>query len=110
MLGLMQDRPLLISQIIDFAATSYQDVEIVTRTVEARIHRYDNKDAHRRAKQLDEALQQLGSKLGDRLGAIDWNTNRHFELYFGIYGLGVMLHTIKQRLGPDHVAYIANHA
>ena len=40
MLGLMQDRPLLISQMIDFAATYYPDVEIVTRTIEGPIHRY----------------------------------------------------------------------
>ena len=40
MLGLMQDRPLLISQIIDYAAAAYPDVEIVTRTVEGPIHRY----------------------------------------------------------------------
>jgi len=33
MLGLMQDRPLLISQMIDFAAAYFPDVEIVTRTV-----------------------------------------------------------------------------
>ena len=32
MLGLMQDRPLLISQIIDYAAAYYPDVEIVSRT------------------------------------------------------------------------------
>ena len=59
MLGLMQDRPLLISQIIDYAAAAYPDVEIVTRTVEGPIHRYGYKDAHKRAKQLAEALQGL---------------------------------------------------
>jgi acyl-CoA synthetase (AMP-forming)/AMP-acid ligase II len=110
MLGLMQDRPLLISQIIDFAAAYYPDVEIVTRTVEGPIHRYGYKDAARRAKQLAEALQGLGIKLGDRVGTIAWNTYRHFELYFGISGIGAVLHTINPRLAPEHVAYIANHA
>lgn len=110
MLGLMQDRPLLISQIIDFAAAAYPDVEIVTRTVEGPIHRYGYKDAHKRAKQVAEALQGLGIKLGDRVGTIAWNTCRHFELYFGISGIGAVLHTINPRLAPEHVAYIANHA
>jgi len=110
MLGLMQDRPLLISQMIDFAAAYYPDVEIVTRTVEGPIHRYGYKDAARRAKQVAEALQGLGIKLGDRIGTLAWNTHRHFELYFGISGLGAVLHTINPRLAPDHVAYIANHA
>ncbi len=110
MLGLMQDRPLLISQIIDFAASAYPDVEIVTRTVEGPIHRYGYKDAQKRAKQVAEALQGLGVKLGDRVGTIAWNTYRHFELYFGISGIGAVLHTINPRLAPEHVAYIANHA
>ena len=110
MLGLMQDRPLLISQMIDFAAAYYPDVEIVTRTVEGPIHRYGYKDAAKRAKQVAEALQGLGIKLGDRIGTLAWNTHRHFELYFGISGLGAVLHTINPRLAPEHVAYIANHA
>src|SRR5260221_4860516 len=110
MLGLMQDRPLLISQIIDFAGRYYPDVEIVTRTVEGPIHRYGYRDAAKRAKQVAEALQGLGIKLGDRIGTLAWNTHRHFELYFGISGLGAVLHTINPRLAPDHVAYIANHA
>ena len=110
MLGLMQDRPLLISQIIDFAATYYPDVEIVSRTVEGPIHRYGYRDAAKRAKQLAEALQGLGIKLGDRVGTIAWNTYRHFELYFGISGIGAVLHTLNPRLAPEHVAYIANHA
>jgi len=110
MLGLMQDRPLLISQIIDFAAAYYPDVEIVTRTVEGPIHRYGYRDAGKRAKQVAEALQGLGIKLGDRVGTLAWNTYRHFELYFGISGMGAVLHTINPRLAPEHVAYIANHA
>jgi fatty-acyl-CoA synthase len=110
MLGLMQDRPLLISQIIDFAAAAYPEVEIVSRTVEGPIHRYGYKDAARRAKKVAEALQGLGIKLGDRVGTIAWNTYRHFELYFGISGIGAVLHTLNPRLAPEHVAYIANHA
>jgi fatty-acyl-CoA synthase len=110
MLGLMQDRPLLISQIIDFAAAYYPDVEIVSRTIEGPIHRYGYRDAARRAKKVAEALQELGIKLGDRVGTIAWNGYRHFELYFGISGIGAVLHTINPRLSPEHVAYIANHA
>ena len=49
MLGLMQDRPLLISQIIDYAAAYHSDVEIVSRTVEGPMHRYGYRDAHKRA-------------------------------------------------------------
>ncbi len=110
MLGLMQDRPLLISQIIDFAAAYYSKVEVVSRTVEGPIHRYGYRDAQKRAKKVAEALQGLGIKLGDRVGTIAWNGYRHFELYFGISGIGAVLHTLNPRLASEHVAYIANHA
>jgi len=40
MLGLMQDRPLLISSLLDFAASYHGEVEIVARSIEGLIHRY----------------------------------------------------------------------
>ena len=37
--GLMMDRPLLVSSLIEHAATYHGDTEIVSRTVEGPIHR-----------------------------------------------------------------------
>ena len=39
MLGLMMDRPLLVSMLIEHAAQYHADTQIVPRTVEAPIHR-----------------------------------------------------------------------
>ena len=44
MLGLMQDQPLLISSLIDFAERHHGDAEIVSRRVEGDIHRYTWRD------------------------------------------------------------------
>jgi len=110
MLGLMQDRPLLISSLIDFAATYHGDVEIVSRSVEGPIHRYTYRDANHRAKQLAQALTRLGIGIGDRVATLAWNGYRHFECYYGVSGLGAVLHTINPRLFPEQIAYIANHA
>src|SRR5713226_3017412 len=90
MLGLMQDRPLLISQIIDYAAAYYPDVEIVSRTVEGPIHRYGYRDAAKRAKQLAEALQGLGIKLGARVGTIAKLDAQPLQR-LGEQGLGIKL-------------------
>ena len=38
------------------------------------------------------------------------NSYRHLELYFGISGLGAVLHTLNPRLFPDDIKYIVNHA
>ncbi len=110
MLGLMSERPLLISSIITHAATYHGDVEIVSRTIEGPIHRYTYRDAEERAKQLAKALLRLGVKPGDRVGTLAWNTFRHFELYYAISGIGAVCHTINPRLFDDQIVYIVNHA
>ena len=110
MLGLMSERPLLISAIIDHAATYHGDIEIVSRTVEGPIHRYTYRDAERRAKQLARALLRLGIAPGDRVATLAWNGYRHFELYYGISGIGAVCHTINPRLFDEQIVYIVNHA
>src|ERR1700758_5581685 len=110
MLGLMSERPLLISTIITHAATYHRDAEIVSRTVEGGIHRYTYADAERRAKRLARALLRLGVKPGDRVGTLAWNTFRHLELYYGISGIGAVCHTINPRLFIEQIVYIVNHA
>ena len=108
--GLMSERPLLISAIIKHAATYHGDTEIVSRTVEGGIHRYTYAKAERRSKQLAQALLRLGIGPGDRVGTLAWNTFRHFELYYGISGIGGVCHTINPRLFDDQIVYIVNHA
>jgi acyl-CoA synthetase (AMP-forming)/AMP-acid ligase II len=110
MLGLMQDRPLLISSLLDYAAEYHGEGEIVSRTVEGPIHRYTYTDALKRSKQLAKALQRLDVKLGDRVATLAWNGYRHFELYYGVSGLGAVLHTINPRLFAEQIIYIVNHA
>jgi 3-(methylthio)propionyl---CoA ligase len=108
--GLMMDEPLLVSSLIVHADRFHGDTEIVSRTVEGPIHRETYRDAHRRARQVAQALARLGVGQGDRVGTLAWNGYRHFELYFGVSGMGAVIHTINPRLFPDQIAYIAKHA
>ena len=110
MLGLMQNRPLLISSLIEHAHAFHSGGEIVSRTVEGPIHRCTYGDIHRRAKQMARALTALGVAQGDRVATLAWNGYRHLELYYGVSGMGAVLHTINPRLFPEQIAYIANHA
>jgi 3-(methylthio)propionyl---CoA ligase len=110
MLGLMQTQPMLISGLIDFAERHHSDAQIVSRRIEGDIHRYTYADAAKRSKKVAHALQALGLKHGERVSTLAWNTYRHFELYFGVSGSGLVLHTINPRLHPDQIAWIANHA
>jgi fatty-acyl-CoA synthase len=106
----MQDQPLLISSLIEYADLYHGDVELVSRTIEGPIHRYNYRDSHRRAKQVANALAALGVGQGHRIATLAWNGYRHLELYFGVSGMGAVLHTINPRLFPEQIAYIANHA
>ena len=108
--GLMMQKQLLISSLIVHADRHHGDTEIVSRRVEGDIHRYTFRDCHRRARQMASALTNLGVKPSDRIGTLAWNGYRHLELYYGVSGMGAILHTINPRLHEDQVAYIANHA
>ena len=110
MLGLMQNHPLLISSLIDFAARHHQDGQVVSRRVEGDIHRYTWADVQKRAKQVANGLDALGLKAGERVGTLAWNGYRHLELYFGVSGSQRVLHTINPRLLPEQIAWIVNHA
>ena len=110
MQGLMMDRPLLVSGLIEHAERFHGGTEIVSKTVEGAVHRYGYRDAHSRAKRVAKALSALGVGMHDRVGTLAWNSYRHFEIYYGVAGSGAVIHTINPRLFPEQIVYIANHA
>ena len=107
--GMMQDHPLIVSAVLDFAERWYPDVEIVSRTVEGDMHRYTYRDAAGRSRQLANALATLGIRKGDKVGTLAWNGFRHLECYYAIAGSGAVLHTVNPRLFPEQIVYIINH-
>ena len=110
MLGLMQNQPLLISSLIEFADRHHGDGEVVSRRVEGDIHHYNWSGVAQRSRQVANALDGLKLGFSDRVATLAWNGYRHLELYFGVSGSGRVLHTINPRLHPDQIAWIANHA
>ncbi len=77
MKGLMMQKQLLISSLIEHADRHHGDTQIVSRRVEGDIHRYTFRDCHRRARQLASALTRLGVKPSERIGTLAWNGYRH---------------------------------
>jgi len=110
MRGLIMDRPLSITSLIEHAAIYHADSEIVSRTVEGPIYRYTYAESYRRAQQLAHALTGLGVRLGDRMATLAWNGYRHFEIYYAVSGIGAICHTINPRLFAEQIVYIVNHA
>lgn len=110
MLGMMQDWPLTVDKILDHAKNWHGEREVVTRSVEGPIVRTNYAAIHERARRVSNALLAWGTKPGDRVATLAWNTGKHIETWYGIMGIGAVCHTLNPRLFPEQLAYIINHA
>jgi acyl-CoA synthetase (AMP-forming)/AMP-acid ligase II len=110
MLGLMQQQPLLISSLLNYAERYHAGIEIVSRAVEGPIQRSNWGTVASRAKRLANALRRCGVAQSERVATLAWNHNRHLEIYFGVTCSGAVLHTVNPRLFPEQVRYILDDA
>jgi acyl-CoA synthetase (AMP-forming)/AMP-acid ligase II len=108
--GLMQQQPLLISGLIEHVAMNHGRVNIVSHLSETHVNRSTWGDVRTRSKRLANALETLAVQPGQRIATLAWNTHRHLELYFGVSGMGAVLHTVNPRLFAEQIVYIINHA
>jgi fatty-acyl-CoA synthase len=108
--GLMMDRPLLISDVIEHASAQFGNVEVVSRETHGPLFRYTYAQCAVRARKLANALLQLGLGAGSAIGSIAWNNHRHLEAYYAVSGSGMVIHTCNPRLHPQQLIYIINHA
>ena len=110
MRGLMQDVPLTVDRMIDHAKAWHPNREIVTRDADGTIRRTDYATIHAMARRISGALLRDGIAPGDRVATMAWNNERHYAAWYGVAGIGAVLHTLNPRLFDDQLAYIANHA
>ena len=108
--GLMMDRPLLLSGILEHAASQFGSQEVVSRETHGPLFRYTYADCAKRSRQLANALHGLNLKQGSVVGSIAWNNHRHLEAYYAVSGSGMVMHTCNPRLHPQQLIYIINHA
>jgi len=97
--------PLLMKFILERSAGIFPNQEIVNRDF-----RYTYHDAYVRVSRLANALKGLGVREGDKVATLEWNTYRHFELYWAVPCMGAVLHPVNVRLLPDQIISIMNHA
>ncbi|MDA3040893.1 MAG: long-chain fatty acid--CoA ligase [Actinomycetota bacterium] len=108
--GLNMDRQLLISSLIDYAGRNHRATDVVARTSGGALVRSSWGQVSDRARRLGGALLGAGVSQGDRVATIAWNDHRHLEAYYGITGIGAVLHTVNPRLHDEQIVYIINHA
>ena len=98
--------PLLIKQLLISPLSSNPEQEIVDNENQ----RYDYKRLNTNIHTLANALREIGTKKGDTIGVMAWDTIRYLEFFFAIPMMGAILHTINIRLSEQQILYTINHA
>jgi fatty-acyl-CoA synthase len=109
-LGAMQDYPLRIMRLLDHAEREHGSREIVAARSDGTTFRTNWNAVARDARRMGRALERFGMKPGDRIATMAMNHDRHLTAWFGVPGMGGVLHTLNPRLFDDQLTYIINHA
>jgi fatty-acyl-CoA synthase len=109
-LGAMQDFPLRIMRILDHAEREHGSREIVSARSDGTTVRTNWTRLAHDARRLAQALERRGVRPTDRVGTFAMNHDRHVCAWFGIVGMGGVIHTNNPRLFDDQLEYIVNHA
>lgn len=110
MLGAMQDFPLRVMRIMDHAEREHGAREIVAARADGLTHRTNWTRLALDSRRLAQALIRMGVQPGDRVATLAMNHDRHLVAWFGVPGMGGVLHTVNPRLFDDQLEYIVNHA
>jgi fatty-acyl-CoA synthase len=100
------DYQLLLKHLLEHGVAWVPDQEIVYRD----LVRHSYATMYKRVLRLAGALQAAGVQKGTKVGVIEWDSHRYLEMYFGIPGVGAILHTINPRLAPEDLVYTLIHA
>ena len=105
------DYQLNVLTLVKHAARSFAKQEIVQLNPQGGdVRRTSYAEAYKRINGLANVLEGLGVGPGDRVGVLDWNTFRHYELYFGIPGLGAVHLQMNPGISAHDLSYIVNHS
>ncbi|MFP5069314.1 long-chain-fatty-acid--CoA ligase [Pseudonocardia nantongensis] len=102
------DVQLNTTTLIRHAARTHGDREIVHRLPDGGWGRYTYADAYDRIVRGANALAGLGAGPATRVGILDWNSRRHYELYWAIPGLGSVMVQLNLRLGPEDLSFVVS--
>ncbi|TYR79013.1 long-chain fatty acid--CoA ligase [Priestia megaterium] len=105
----MMNIQLTVPSMMERAEKLFKKKQVISRSTKG-VDRLTYEEVSKRTRQLSSMLVELGVKRGDRVGTFAWNHHRHLEAYFGIPGIGAVLHTINIRLDPQQIIYVINHA
>lgn len=105
---MQDDYQLTMGRLIRQAVRSYPDTEIVHRNSAGEWGRTTYAENFDRIKRAAAALTDLGVNVADRVGVMDWNSLRHYELYWAVPAIGAVFTQLNLRLSEDDLLYVIN--
>ncbi len=106
----MQDWPLRIMRLLDHAEREHGNREIIAARPDGTKISTNWKALANDARRMGQALKRLGLEPLERVATLAMNHDRHLAAWFGVVGVGGVLHTLNPRLFDDQLVYIINHA
>ncbi|UJL29348.1 long-chain fatty acid--CoA ligase [Mycobacterium sp. TJFP1] len=110
MLGLMQNRPLVLPHIFHRAERYFGHKQVITATAGGAVAMSTVADVCGQVRRLATVFDELGISSDARVATFCWNTEEHLALYLAAPCTGRVLHTVNIRLFPEQIAYVVNHA
>ncbi|HMP57068.1 MAG TPA: AMP-binding protein [Novosphingobium sp.] len=97
---------MVLSNLISYAGDYHGATEVIGRRCDGSVERSNWAEMHRRSKRLASALRSLDLPDDCRVASLAWNTLSHLEVYYGVLGLGLPLHTLNPRLTAADLHYM----
>ncbi|MEN0140632.1 MAG: long-chain-fatty-acid--CoA ligase [Rhodococcus sp. (in: high G+C Gram-positive bacteria)] len=104
------DYQLNTTTLIRHSARTYPEQQIVYRAPDGGWDCYTYGEAYARIQRAANVLTGLGVGAGDVVGVLDWNSKRHFELYWAIPGIGAVMLQMNLRLSSEDLGYVTSHS
>ena len=106
----VQDFPLTLNRFLEHAARWHPKAGVVTATGGGATQRITYADLLARSQRFSSGLVDLGVRFGDRVATLAWNTQAHVEAWYGIAGIGAIVHTLNPRLAIETLASMVRQA
>jgi fatty-acyl-CoA synthase len=106
----VQDFPLILTRFLEHAAKWHPEAGVVTARGDGQTDRTTYADLLARCRAFSAGLAAFGVRKGDRVATLAWNTQGHVEAWYGIAGIGAIVHTLNPRLAPETLASMVGQA
>lgn len=106
----VQDYALTLNRFLEHAAKWHPHAGVVTATGEGAAIRVTYAQLLERSLRFSAGLRKLGVRYGDRVATLAWNTQAHVEAWYGIAGIGGVVHTLNPRLAIETLANMVRQA